>query len=169
MLPKPVLYRKAVSTDCPDLVAVHYAAVHALASDHYPDEVLAAWSPAPDEARHNWLAGVLVQEAVLCTVATAPDGELIGFYIAAPEQSLLRAIYVHPAFSRHGIGRGLLERAQAECRALGVTSLWVNASYNAEVFYLSCGYEAVDPVTHPLSQQASMGAIRMVKHLGVGA
>lgn len=169
MLPQHVLYRKAVSTDCPELVGVHYAAVQALAAGYYRDEVLAAWSPAPDEVRYSWLAGVLAQDAVLCTVAAAPDGTLVGFSIAAPEDSLLRAIYVHPTFARRGIGRGLLERAQTECRALGVTSLWLNASYNAEAFYLSCGYEAVGPVTYPLSEKTSMGAVRMVKHLEAAA
>lgn len=106
MLPSQVLYREAVETDCPQLVGVHYAAVRSSAANHYPAEVLAAWLPPPDEARHRWLAGILAQEAVLCTVATAPDGQRVGFCIAAPEQSLLRAIYVHPAFagSRHWPG-----------------------------------------------------------------
>lgn len=169
MLPQQILYRKALEPDCPELVGVHYAAVHALASSHYPGEVLTAWSPAPDAARYGWLAGVIAQNAVLCTVAEAPDGTLAGFSIAAPEQSLLRAIYVHPAFTGSGIGRGLLERAQAECRAFGVTSLWLNASYNAETFYQKCGYESVGPVSYPLSEDASMGAVRMVKRIGPAA
>jgi GNAT superfamily N-acetyltransferase len=164
-----VLYREAAETDCPQLIRVHYAAVQALASSHYPAEVLAAWSPPPDEARRIWLAGVLAQEGVLCTVDAAPDGELVGFCIAAPEQSLLRAIYVHPACAGRGIGRGLLQRAEAQCRQRGVAALWLNASYNAQAFYVSCGYEAVGPVTYPLSAEASMGAIRMVKHVGSAA
>ncbi|MDQ3289551.1 MAG: GNAT family N-acetyltransferase [Pseudomonadota bacterium] len=162
-----ILYRKAVETDCPEMVAVHYAAVRAIASTHYPAEVLAAWSPEPDDARHTWLAGVVAQDAVLCTVATRPDGSIVGFCIASPGESLLRAIYVHPDFAGNGIGRGLLEQAQTACRALGVASLWLNASYNAEAFYLGCGYEVVGPVTHPLSDEALMGATRMVKHIGV--
>lgn len=169
MLPQQVLYRKALESDCPELVGVHHAAVQALARGHYPDKVLAAWSPAPDEARFRWLAGVLAEEAVLCPVAEAPDGRLLGFCIASPEQSLLRAIYVHPAFAGSGVGRGLLDRVHVECRALGVTSLWLNASYNAEAFYRGCGYEVVGPVTYPLSEEASMGAIRMVRYLGAAA
>lgn len=169
MLPQQILYRKAVETDCPELVGVHYAAVHALASSHYPGKVLTAWSPAPDADRYSWLAGVIAQVAMLCTVAEAPDGRLVGFSIVSPEQSLLRAIYVHPASTGSGIGRHLLERVQAECTALGVAELWLNASYNSEAFYLRCGYETVGPVTYPLSEETSMGAIRMIKRIGSAA
>lgn len=108
MLPQQILYRKAGETDCADCVWLHYAAVHALASGHYPGEVIAAWSPAPDAARYSWFAGVIAQAAVLCTVAEAPDRMLVGFSIAAPEQALLRAIYIHPAFTGSGIGEAWL-------------------------------------------------------------
>jgi putative acetyltransferase len=143
MSPSQIVYRKAVETDSAKLVEVHYAAVRTLASEHYGTDVLSAWSPTPDEARHRWLAGVIAQDAVLCTVATTSDGEEAGFCIVAPDEALLRAIYVHPAFAGRGIGRGLLQRSEAHCQSCGVEELWLNASYNAEAFYLSCGYTAL--------------------------
>jgi len=151
------------------MVGLHYAAVHALAAGHYSAEVLAAWSPPPDEARLRWLAGVISQTFTLCSVAAAPDGQLLGFFIAVPGESLLRAIYVHPAYAGCGIGRGLLQRAEAQCRDQGAVSLRLNASYNAEAFYSGCGYEAIGPVSYPLSEEISMGAISMVKHLQAAA
>ncbi|GHA76678.1 GNAT family N-acetyltransferase [Cognatilysobacter bugurensis] len=168
MLHSQILYREALESDCPELVGVHYAAVQALASGHYSADVLAAWSPEPDEARYRWLAGVIGQEGVLCTVAEA-GGQPVGFCIAAPEQALLRALYVHPAAAGSGVGRGLLQHAEQGCRARGVASLWLNASYNAEAFYVRCGYEPAGPVTYPLSEQVSMCAARMVKHLAPAA
>ena len=164
-----IVYREAAEADVPRLVGVHYAAVQTLAAAHYPAEVIAAWSPPPDEARHAWLAGVLAQEATLCVVATEPGGQILGFCIAAPGESLLRAIYVHPAQAGRGIGRALLQQAEARCKQRGVRTLWLNASYNAETFYVSCGYEATGPVTYALSEDTSMGAIRMVKHLATAA
>ena len=169
MSPSQIVYREAIQTDCPHLVGIHYAAVQALASGHYPADVLVAWSPPPDQARCDWLAGLLAQDSVLCSVAAAPDGQLAGFCIAAPGQSLLRAIYVHPAFAGSGVGRRLLQRAEAQCRDRGVEVLTLNASYNAVAFYVSCGYGVVGPVDHPLSDGTSMGAIRMVKDLKVAA
>lgn len=160
-----VHYRQATELDCPEMVRVHYAAVQALASNHYADEVLAAWSPLPDEVRFRWLAGVLAQHGVFCTVAALPNHQLVGFVIFSPEQSLLRAIYVHPDQAGCGIGRGLLELAEAQCAECGVVNLCLNASYNAEPFYASCGYQAVGATTYPLTEAVSMGAIRMVKPL----
>lgn len=160
-----ILYRKATESDCSHMVGVHYAAVQALAASHYSAEVLAAWSPPPDEARHRWLTGVIAQDSVLCSVATAPDGQLLGFFIAVPNESLLKAIYVHPAYAGCGIGRGLLQRAEVQCKDHGAASLKLSASYNAEAFYISCGYETIGPVSYPLSEEISMGAISMVKYL----
>src|SRR5690606_7410382 len=128
-------------------------------SGHYPQNVLAAWSPPPDEERRRWLADLIAQDGVLCTIAAVPDQQLVGFCIAVPQQSLLRAIYVHPAFAGREIGRGLLQRAEAQCRDHGVQSLWLNASYNAEAFYVRCGYVATGPTTYALSEETSMGAI----------
>jgi GNAT superfamily N-acetyltransferase len=169
MSPSQILYRKAVEADSPRLVEVHYAAVQALAAGHYAADVLFAWSPPPDEARHSWLASLISRDAVLCTVASIPDGQIAGFCIVAPEESLLRAIYVHPEFVGRGVGRGLLERSEAHCLDRGVAELWLNASYNAEAFYVSCGYKPVGPVTYPLSEETSMGATRMVKSLATAA
>jgi putative acetyltransferase len=169
MQPSNVLYREAVESDVPQLIGIHYAAVQALAVGHYPAEVLAAWSPPPDEARNAWLADILAQSGVICVVAAGLDGQPLGFCMAAPEQSLLRAIYVHPAHAGRGVGRGLLHWAEARCRARGVTALWLNASYNAVAFYESCGYAPSGPVTYPLSEHASMGATRMIKHLATAA
>ena len=161
-----LLYRKAIATDCPRLVEIHYAAVQVLSGNHYSAEVLAAWSPIPDERRRQWLAGVIAQDGTFCTVALAPDGELVGFFIALPQESLLRAIYVHPAYAGAGIGRGLMQEAEKQCRARGVTCLGLNASLNAEAFYVSCGYAAIGPVAYPLTPDLSMAAIRMVKQIG---
>ncbi len=42
-----ILYRKALETDSPRFLEVHYVAVHALASGHYAADVVFAWYPSP--------------------------------------------------------------------------------------------------------------------------
>ncbi len=143
------------------MVDVHYAAVQAIGREHYPDDVLSAWSPPPDAGRRNWLADLIGQTSTLGTVAVAD--EIVGFCIAIPTQGLLKALYVHPDFTGQGIGQGLLQRTEARCRDLGLEALELNASYNAAAFYRRSGYEALGPVAQDLTDTVVMGAIRMVK------
>lgn len=158
-----ISYRPAVANDARGMVDVHYAAVHAIGREHYPDDVLSAWSPPPDAGRRDWLADLIRQTSTLATVAVAD--EIVGFCIALPAQALLKALYVHPDFTGQGIGQALLQRTEAQCRNLGLEAVELNASYNAAAFYRRCGYEALGPVDQPLTDTVVMGAIRMVHAL----
>jgi ribosomal protein S18 acetylase RimI-like enzyme len=160
-----ISYRLALPGDAPAMIDVHYAAVQAVDRRHYSDDVLAAWSPPPDASRRDWLAGLVSQESTLCTVALSGDEAIVGFCIAIPGHALLKALYVHPAFAGHGIGEALLREMEARCRALGLESLELNASYNAAAFYRRCGYEERGPIAQPLTDTVSMEAIRMAKQL----
>ncbi len=147
------------------MIGIHYAAVRAIGRGHYPDDVLEAWSPPPDASRNNWLADLIGRDSTLSAVAVAGGDAIVGFCIALPEQALLKALYVHPELAGQGIGQGLLREMEQRCRALGLESLELNASFNAAAFYRRCGYEAQGPVAQPLTDTVSMGAIRMVKRL----
>ncbi len=147
------------------MVLAHYASVHAMASDYYPADILRAWSPAPDEARREWLANVIANDSTLCEVAVATSGIVAGFCIALPAQSQLKALYVHPEFTDHGIGSGLLRNVEACCLSNGVDELALNASYNAESFYRKNGYQKVRDTTQALADGSEMGAILMIKRL----
>lgn len=160
-----VSYRPAVVGDAPAMLDVHHAAVQAVDRRHYSGEVLSAWSPPPDASRSRWLADLIGRDSTLSTVAIAGGVAIAGFCIAIPEQALLRALYVHPERAGQGIGHGLLREMERRCRALGLESLELNASFNAAAFYRRCGYEAQGPVAQPLTDTVSMGAVRMVKRL----
>lgn len=147
------------------MVDVHYAAVQAVDRRHYSDEVISAWSPPPDARRRDWLADLIGQDSTLCTVAVADDGAIAGFCIAIPGQALLKALYVHPGFAGQGIGVKLLRAMESRCGAMGIESLQLNASRNAEAFYRRCGYETRGLVEQPLTDTVAMPATRMVKQL----
>ena len=69
------------------------------------------------------------------------DGErVVGFSEYDPETRELAAVYVHPDFERRGLGRALLEAAEAAAHARGVDSLHLRASLNAVSFYQRAGY-----------------------------
>jgi GNAT superfamily N-acetyltransferase len=159
------LYRPALPGDAPAMVEVHYAAVQAVDRRHYSHEVLAAWSPSPDASRRDWLADLISRDRTLSAVAVSGGDAIVGFCIAIPEHALLTALYVHPGFAGQGIGHALLREMEARCRALGLESLGLNASYNAAAFYRRCGYEESGPIAQQLTDTVSMEAIRMVKRL----
>jgi putative acetyltransferase len=160
-----ISYRPARADDAPALIDVHHAAVRAIDRRHYSDEVFAAWSPPPDASRSDWLADLIRQHSTLCLVAIPVGKAIAGFCIALPEQALLKALYVHPGMAGQGIGQRMLREIEARCRALGLESLELNASHNAEHFYRRCGYEARGPVTQPLTASVSMAATRMGRKL----
>ena len=53
------------------------------------------------------------------------DGKLAGGIVLVPKEGflLLANVAVHPAWSGQGLGRALMERAEAECRRLGLREL----------------------------------------------
>lgn len=162
---RQITIRAALATDVPAMVSVHYAAVRAGAVDHYSYGIIEAWSPEPDFAREQWLADVISEPDTLCSVAVWGDDTLVGFCIAHPAQSYLRALYVHPDHSGAGIGRALVEDIEDQCRKAGVEALEVKSSLNAERFYHAAGYEVIGHTTHALSNTQSMAAVHMVKRL----
>lgn len=165
MTPSVLSYRAALKSDVPEMINVHFAAVHAIDSDYYSNDVKLVWSPPPDEARQEWLSNLISQDSVICTVAVLDQEKIVGFCIALPSQAQLKALYVHPDHSGSGVGSALLQRVEARCRAIGLEELELNASCNAKAFYQHCSYEVIGPTTQPLSDTVSMVAIHMVKRI----
>ncbi|WP_232821369.1 ribosomal protein S18-alanine N-acetyltransferase [Oceanimonas marisflavi] len=72
--------------------------------------------------------------------------ELLGYFIAdrVLDESTLMNICVSPAWQGRGLGRRLLEHYFTQCRALGLSLLWleVRASNRAALaLYASAGYQ----------------------------
>jgi putative acetyltransferase len=54
-------------------------------------------------------------------------------------------LYVNPNWINHGIGSGLLRLAEEIMLAAGITMVRLDASWNAEAFYLRRGYRPTGP------------------------
>jgi N-acetylglutamate synthase-like GNAT family acetyltransferase len=152
-----------LKSDARELVDIHFAAVHAIGSEHYSDEVKLAWSPPPTAARRKWLSDLISQDSTICTVAVLDNEIIVGFCVALPLQAQLTALYVHPDHSDSGVGRTLLQCVEAHCREIGLETLELKASRNAEALYRRAGYEVIGPTTQPLTDAVSMVATHMVK------
>jgi predicted N-acetyltransferase YhbS len=81
----------------------------------------------------------------------------------AVDPAILRAFYVHPAAARRGIGRLLMDAAEAGARAAGFSRYELVSTLPGLEFYRRCGYQDVEPVEIPLPDGVVIGAVRMVK------
>jgi putative hydrolase of the HAD superfamily len=83
------------------------------------------------------------------------DGSAVGWVETHRER--VEALYVHPEFARHGIGSRLLTHAEGLIREAGHASAVLEASRNAEAFYLRRGYvpqsEGVEGVGRPMLKE----------------
>ncbi len=81
-------------------------------------------------------------------LAETEDGRLAGFARAEPLESgasELAALFVDPVFWRRGIGRRLLDRIVADCRARGQRRLFVTAAAEGLPFYHAQGFTDLGP------------------------
>jgi GNAT superfamily N-acetyltransferase len=62
------------------------------------------------------------------------------------EAAKIRAFFVHPNFARHGIGRAILDRCEAEATRHGFISLELMSTLPGVEFYRAAGYVAADPI-----------------------
>jgi aminoglycoside 6'-N-acetyltransferase I len=109
----------------------------------------ALWDDCPDDQQVREMEGILAGDAEEVFVAERPGGGLCGF-VEAPirpwaigcESQPVR--YVDPDMRRHGVGRALVEAAEAWARARGCrqmasdAELWNEVSHQA---HGSLGYE----------------------------
>jgi putative acetyltransferase len=129
--------REAVEADAEAVARVLFEAIHGSASQHYSSEVIASWARSPDEPRCTQIRRAIVGTDELCLVAEHA-GEVVGAILHDLE--------------RMAVARGLSE-------------LHMDASLNAEVFYLGHGYEVIGRGEHRLANGPQMACVKMRKAL----
>ena len=77
----------------------------------------------------------------------------------------IRAFFVHPDFTRKGIGKGLLYRCEDEARALGFKSVELVATLSGEKLYSANGYTAIKSYKISLGNGISNEVVSMFKTL----
>ena len=143
---------------------MHFEAVRRTASPFYPVEVIESWARVPDDGRYAQIRSAISGSDELCLVAER-GGEVVGFGSIVPSLSELRAVYVRPDVGRCGVGGAILRDLERMALAQGLTELHMDASLNAEAFYLRHGYQVVDRGIHPMSGGGQMACVKMRKIL----
>jgi putative acetyltransferase len=159
-----VLIRGASPDDARGILEAHRAAVFGTARVAYPAEIVEAWAAVvvPDTVRE--LALRIATRAELVVVADAA-GAIAGFGSIAPDTSELLAVYVAPDFGGRGIGSRIVASLEDLARRQQIRQLSLDASLNAEAFYLKHGYVVIGRGDHVLRTGASMACIKMQKAL----
>jgi GNAT superfamily N-acetyltransferase len=77
----------------------------------------------------------------------------------------VRAFFVHPNWSRRGIGRQILKACEEAASESGFTRLELAATLPGEPFYSALGYSIIEPFDIPLPDNQSLPVIRMEKRM----
>lgn len=152
--------------DADAMLAVHRRAIRATAASFYSPEIIAAWAPVPVRPDHvDALALRLETGEEEGVVARTRGRTLLGFGSFVPSSRELRAVYVDPDHGRRGIGSALLAALELRARKYGLGELVMDATLNAEAFYLRHGFTVQYSGESVLRGGLRMACLRMRKPL----
>jgi putative acetyltransferase len=131
--PKPAL-RPLLPADIPVLAAIFAAAIEELTGDDYSEAQQQAWAGAADdeEAFGRRLSGQLT---LVATLQNSPVG-----FASLKGADHIDLLYVHPSAVGQGVASMLCEALEKLAGGRGAKSLTVDASDNAQEFFLKRGY-----------------------------
>jgi putative acetyltransferase len=132
-LPKPAL-RPFLAADTPVLAAIFAAAIEELTGDDYSEAQQQAWAAAADDEEQfgKRLAGELT---LIATLQNSPVG-----FASLRGADHIDMLYVHPSAVGQGVASMLCDALEKLAGGRGAKNLTVDASDNAEGFFLKRGY-----------------------------
>lgn len=174
--------RVATHSDIPTLRALIEASVRGLQTNDY--------SPAQIEAALQKVFGIdtqLIDDGNYLVAEENSQKEMVGCggwskrrtlfggdVWSAREDSLLnpvidaakiRAFFIHPQWSRRGIGTLILNACENAATAAGFTRFEMGATLTGVPLYSARGYTAIEHLEVPMGPNLSLPIVRMEKHL----
>jgi putative acetyltransferase len=132
-VPKPAL-RPFLAADAPILAAIFVAAIEELTGEDYNEAQQEAWASAVDDEEQfgKRLASELT---LIATLQNSPVG-----FASLKGADHIDMLYVHPSAAGQGVASMLCEALEKLAGGRGAKTLTVDASDNAEGFFLKRGY-----------------------------
>jgi N-acetylglutamate synthase-like GNAT family acetyltransferase len=175
------IFRKATITDIDNLERLIIKSAKSLNSAHYSKKEIDAalgnaWTVDRQLIIDNtyWIVENLEGLAVGCggwskrkllfgknDVLNSLDNELI----PGTDSARIRAFFVHPDFTRMGIGKKLLEKCEIEAKSFGFDSLELVATLSGEKLYSSNGYIPLKSYFVDLGNGITNNVVSMYKSL----
>ena len=84
----------------------------------------------------------------------------------ARDAAKIRAFFVHPHWTRRGIGGMILQACEDAATAAGFTRLEMGATLSGVAFYKAKGYIEVETQTVPLGNRETLSIVKMSKQVG---
>jgi putative acetyltransferase len=156
--------REATPDDAAAVNSVHLDSVAGLGPAAYDEAQVAAWAQGADPSDYQ-----LDDEDNHFVVAEA-DGEVRGFgelafdpgeYLEPPVDVEVKAVYVHPAVVRQGVGSALLAELERAARENGDEAVGLRASKNAVPLYEARGYDRVAERDHEFGGEVPGTVVEM--------
>ncbi|HLZ12462.1 MAG TPA: GNAT family N-acetyltransferase [Candidatus Acidoferrum sp.] len=85
------------------------------------------------------------------------------FLDPSADAAKIRAIFVHPAWSRRGLGTLLLETCENAAQSAGFSRFEMGSTLTGVPLYKLRGYQVVEPIAVPLRNGEALPVIRMAK------
>ena len=134
-LPKPAL-RPFLEADTPVLAAIFAASVEELTGDDYSEAQQEAWASAVDD-EEKFGRRLASELTLVATLRNSPVG-----FAALKGADHIDMLYVHPSAVGQGVASMLCDALEKLAGGRGAKSLTVDASDNAQEFFLKRGYVA---------------------------
>ena len=134
-LPKPAL-RPFLATDTPVLAVIFAASVEELTGDDYSEAQQEAWASAVDD-EEKFGERLASELTLVATLRNSPVG-----FAALKGADHIDMLYVHPSAVGQGVASMLCDALEKLAGGRGAKSLTVDASDNAQEFFLKRGYVA---------------------------
>jgi len=92
-------------------------------------------------------------------------GESVGCTATSEQYAKIRAIYVHPAWARRGLGSFILRHVESEAEAAGFRLLEMGSTLTGVPLYSLRGYRETERMGIALPNGETLEVVRMVKAL----
>ena len=150
-----ITVRHATANDCAGILASHVAAIRELCAGDYSDTQLLTWSSrlTPD--------GYLPAIASHLFLVAEHHSQVIGFAEFAPASGEVIAVYVHPRYSRQGVGTMLFQAVERHALEAGTHELYLSSSITAVPFYKRFGFLAGQQTSHRLGDGTEIPCVPM--------
>lgn len=170
------MIRKAVPADLPEIERVMRASMAGLGRGFYDERQLASalrYISVPDRGLVDDGTYFVIEEdgrIVACggwskrkKLYSGPSSEdaAEGWLDPGTDAARVRAMFVDPAFARRGLGRQILDAAEADAVRAGFKRFELMATLPGVPLYEVCGYEPVEDVTIELPDGMKLRCVRM--------
>src|ERR1700733_14487005 len=135
-LPKPAL-RPFLIADTPILAAIFVAAIEELTGEDYNEAQREAWAGAADD-EERFGKRLASQLTLVATLQNSPVG-----FASLKGADHIDLLYVHPGATGQGVASLLCDALEKLAGGRGAKNLTVDASDNAQEFFLKRGYVAM--------------------------